>query len=110
MLTKFPLKLLYYSPAKIFTRLLIVHTKQSLSLDSRVLVLNSTDLILNFMLYLNAGKILIIRALKLDDWESRQGLGIFLFTTASKPALRGHSASYPMGTRGSFPEGKAAGA
>jgi hypothetical protein len=38
------------------------------------------------------------------------GLGIFLFTTASGLALAVHSASYPMGTGGSFPEGKTAGA
>jgi len=35
------------------------------------------------------------------------GLGIFLFTTAFR-RLWGHPAYYPMGTRGSFPGGKAA--
>jgi hypothetical protein len=43
-------------------------------------------------------------------FESPQGLGIFLFTTASRPALGTHPASYPMGARGSFPGSKAAGA
>jgi hypothetical protein len=40
----------------------------------------------------------------LDDrgFDSRQGLGIFLFTT--------YPASYPVGTRGYFSGGKAAGA
>jgi hypothetical protein len=42
-------------------------------------------------------------------FDSRRGLGIFLFTTASRPAVS-HPASYPMGIRGSFPGGKAAGA
>jgi hypothetical protein len=37
-------------------------------------------------------------------------LGIFLFTTASRTTLGAHPVSYPMGTRGSFPGGKAAGA
>jgi hypothetical protein len=48
----------------------------------------------------------------LDDpgFESRQGLGIFLFSTASRPAIGAHPASYPMGTRDSFPGDKAAGA
>jgi hypothetical protein len=41
-------------------------------------------------------------------FESRQGLGIFLLTTTSRPALGVHPASYPMGTSGSFPWGKAA--
>jgi hypothetical protein len=47
----------------------------------------------------------------LDDrgFESRQGLGIFLFTTASRPD-EASPASYPMGNRGSFPVGKAGGA
>jgi len=40
---------------------------------------------------------------------SQQRLGIFLFTAVSKPAVA-HPASYPMGIRGSFPEGKAVGA
>jgi hypothetical protein len=35
---------------------------------------------------------------------------VFLFTTASRTVLGAHPASYPMGTRGSFPGGKAAGA
>jgi len=48
-----------------------------------------------------------IRILGLDSWW---GLGIFLFTTTSRTALEVHSASYPLGTRGSFPGGKAAGA
>jgi len=43
----------------------------------------------------------------LDDrgFEFRQRLGIFLFTTCSGV----HPDSYLMGTRGSFPGGKAAG-
>jgi len=36
-------------------------------------------------------------------FESRQGLGIFLLITASRPALGIHPASYPTGTRDSFP-------
>jgi len=32
----------------------------------------------------------------------------FLFTTSKSPLVN-HSASYPMGTRGSFPRSKAAG-
>jgi hypothetical protein len=45
-------------------------------------------------------------------FESREGLRIFLLTTASRPSLGSgiHPKSYPMGTRGSFPGGKAAGA
>jgi hypothetical protein len=43
-------------------------------------------------------------------FESRRGLEIFLFTTASRTALGAHPTSYPMGTRGAFPAGKAAGA
>jgi hypothetical protein len=50
----------------------------------------------------------------LDDrvlgFDSRQGLGIFLFITTSRTALGPTPTSYPMGTRGSFLEGKAAGA
>jgi hypothetical protein len=40
----------------------------------------------------------------LDDrgFESRQGLGIFLFTTVSRPALGPTQPHYPLGTRGSF--------
>jgi hypothetical protein len=48
----------------------------------------------------------------LDDrgFETRQGLIIFVLTTAFRTALPPpHPASYPMGTRGSFPAGKAAG-
>jgi hypothetical protein len=47
----------------------------------------------------------------LDNWgfESRQGLGIFLFTTAVQTGSGAHPVSYPVGTRGSFPGGKAAG-
>jgi hypothetical protein len=43
----------------------------------------------------------------LDDrgFESRHGLGIFIFTVASRPAVVGHAASYQMGTRGLFPGG-----
>jgi hypothetical protein len=43
-----------------------------------------------------------------DDrrFEFRQRLGIFLFTTASRPALGAHPASYPMGNMGSFSGGK----
>jgi hypothetical protein len=49
--------------------------------------------------------------LRLWDWmigrfEPRQGLGIFLFTTTSTLALGAHTASYTMGTRGSFLGGK----
>jgi hypothetical protein len=37
-------------------------------------------------------------------FDSRQGLGIFLFTTTSKTtALGPHLTSYPVGTRGYFP-------
>jgi hypothetical protein len=45
---------------------------------------------------------------RLNDrgFESRQGLGIFIFTTASGT----HPASYAMGTRSYFSGGKAAGA
>jgi hypothetical protein len=41
---------------------------------------------------------------ELDDWrfESGQGLGIFLFTTASRQAHGSHPASYLMGIRSSF--------
>jgi hypothetical protein len=48
----------------------------------------------------------------LDDrgFESRQGLGIFLFTTVSSPGTGTYPASYPMGIRGSYLGGKAAGA
>jgi hypothetical protein len=43
----------------------------------------------------------------LDFW---QGLGIFLFTTASRPVLEPPPpASYPMGTGVYFLEGKAVG-
>jgi hypothetical protein len=42
--------------------------------------------------------------------ESRQGLGIFLFITASRPALGPTQLPYPVGIRGSFPGSKAAGA
>jgi len=42
----------------------------------------------------------------LDD----QGLGIFLFTTASRPALGPTQLPYPVVIRGSFPGSKAAGA
>jgi hypothetical protein len=45
----------------------------------------------------------------LDDRSSRirfpAGLGIFLFTTASRTALGPTPASYPMGTRDSFSGG-----
>jgi hypothetical protein len=43
-------------------------------------------------------------------FNSLWGLGIFLFTTVSRMALGpAHPASYPMGTKGSFPGNKAAG-
>jgi hypothetical protein len=42
-------------------------------------------------------------------FDSRRGLGIFLFTTASRTALGVRPASYSMGTRCSFPDGKVAG-
>jgi len=48
----------------------------------------------------------MIRVLQFDF---QQGLGISLFTAASRMALGGHPASYPMGTRGSFPGGKMVG-
>jgi hypothetical protein len=56
------------------------------------------------------------RALGIAQWygldnrgfESRQGLEIFLFTTASRLALG--PTQPPMGTGGSLPESKAAGA
>jgi hypothetical protein len=40
---------------------------------------------------------------------SWQGLGIFLFTTASQAGSGAHPTSYLMGTGASFPGGKAAG-
>jgi hypothetical protein len=47
-----------------------------------------------------------------DDWEfeSQQGLGIFLFTNVSRQALGSIQLQYTMGNRGSFAGGKAAGA
>jgi hypothetical protein len=46
----------------------------------------------------------------LDGPGSSPGRGkIFLFSTASRPTLGAHPASYPMGSRGSFLRGKAAG-
>jgi hypothetical protein len=45
----------------------------------------------------------------MDDrgFESQQGLGIFLFTTASRPALGPTQPAFsPIGTRGSFPGAK----
>jgi hypothetical protein len=39
-------------------------------------------------------------------FDSRRGLGIFLFTTGSGA----HPASYPMDTRSSFPGGRTTGA
>jgi hypothetical protein len=42
-------------------------------------------------------------------FDSRRGLGVFLFTTASRTTLGPHPASYPTVTRGSFPGGKADG-
>jgi hypothetical protein len=46
----------------------------------------------------------------LDDrgFESRQGLGMFLFTAVSRPALGYTRGSYTMDVRSSFPWGKAA--
>jgi hypothetical protein len=41
-------------------------------------------------------------------FDSRRGLGIFFFTTASRPAVT-HPASYPMGKRDSFLGGNVAG-
>jgi hypothetical protein len=41
-------------------------------------------------------------------FDSQRGLGILLFTTASRTALGLHPASYTMGTRVSFPGSKAA--
>jgi hypothetical protein len=35
-------------------------------------------------------------------FNSQQGMGIFLITTASRMALGAHPASYTMGTRGYF--------
>jgi len=35
--------------------------------------------------------------------EFRQEMGIFLFSTMSRPALGSNPTSYPMGTMGSFP-------
>jgi hypothetical protein len=46
------------------------------------------------------------RTIGVLGFDSRRGLGIFLFTTASTTVL---GPTYPMGTRGSFPGGKAAG-
>jgi hypothetical protein len=49
----------------------------------------------------------------LDDWGSRVrflvGAGNFSLHHRVQNGSRSHSASYPMGTRGSFPGGKAAG-
>jgi hypothetical protein len=45
-----------------------------------------------------------------QGFDSRQDQENFLFSTAFRPALRPHLALYPMGTRGSFPGGKDAGA
>jgi hypothetical protein len=43
-------------------------------------------------------------------FKSRQELGNFLFTTVSRQVLGAHPAFYPVGTRGSVPGSKAAGA
>jgi hypothetical protein len=52
----------------------------------------------------------LVYGLDYRGFESRQGLGIFLFITASSSS-GAHPASYPMGSRGSyFPEDKEAGA
>jgi hypothetical protein len=53
----------------------------------------------------------IVLGYRLDDqgFESRQALEIFLFTRV-QTGTGAHLASYPIGTRGSFPGGKAAGA
>jgi hypothetical protein len=47
----------------------------------------------------------------LDDWgfESRQGLGIFIFTTASRLDLEPTHPPIQLVTKGSFSGGKAAG-
>jgi hypothetical protein len=50
-----------------------------------------------------------LRAGKLGGFESRQGLGIFLFTTASRPALKVHLVSYPMDTMGTLLDVKRSG-
>jgi hypothetical protein len=47
----------------------------------------------------------MIGVLGFDSWQE---LGIFLFFTVSRMALEAHLASYSVGTRGSFPWGKAA--
>jgi hypothetical protein len=51
---------------------------------------------------------------ELDDRDSRvrfsAGAGNFSLQHRVQNGSRAHPASYPMGTRGSFPEGKAAGA
>jgi hypothetical protein len=43
-------------------------------------------------------------------FDSRRGLGIFSLHHRIQKDSGAHPASYPMGTRGSFPGGKAAGA
>jgi hypothetical protein len=43
-------------------------------------------------------------------FDSRWRLGIFVFHHRVQSNSEAHPASYPMGTRRSFPEGKAAGA
>jgi hypothetical protein len=45
-----------------------------------------------------------------SGFNSREGLGIFLFATASRPAVQPTQPPYPMGTVGSFRGSKAAGA
>jgi len=53
-----------------------------------------------------------VLAYRLDEqeFESQQGLGIFLFTNVSRQALGSIQLQYTMGNRGSFAGGKAAGA
>jgi hypothetical protein len=59
-------------------------------------------------LFLHLSVIALGYGLNDRGFESREELGIFLFTTVSRQALG--PASYRMGMRGSFSGGKAAGA
>jgi hypothetical protein len=45
-----------------------------------------------------------------SEFDSRQGLGIFSLRHRVQTGSTAHPVSYPMGTRGSFPESKATGA
>jgi hypothetical protein len=64
----------------------------------------SQQVILKVSIYfiINSVQKLLDTSIRVLGFDSQQRLGISPFTTASR------TASYPMGTRGSFPGGKAA--